>query len=189
VCLPNPLHAARLRAQVIRLHNAFLETALRRALLLNTGVVEKLHAITMVAAELRDVAATLQATSRSRGGGSSSAGDAAGGTSRRSSRKHNAAAQPHLLSLSAGCRNEAYMHQIRGMQATVDAAAEALLQQLQEAYMADSQADPVARCTGAAAGVGDSSRELAGLHNLIERLKLGMPGYSERELAQAFMAM
>jgi hypothetical protein len=107
--------------------------------------------------------------------------------------KQRSASQHHLQVLSMFCRQATRQDQLAQLQQKVTRELEALLKGLEGHHQQLSQAPlgPAASSfkTGGAAGrlmgagqlrwggsvaaVGDSSRELASLHNLIERLKLG----------------
>lgn len=118
------------------------------------------------------------------------AGTSPGGSG---SKKQRSASQHHLQVLSMFCRQATRQEQLAQLQQKVSRELEALLKGLEGHHQQLSQAPlgPPASSfkTGGAAGrlmgagqlrwggsvaaVRDSSRELASLHNLIERLKLG----------------
>jgi hypothetical protein len=118
------------------------------------------------------------------------AGMSAGGSG---SMKQRSASQHHLQVLSMFCRQATRQEQLAQLQQKVTRELEALLKGLEAHHHQLSQA-PVGlaasslktgvtagrlvgagqlRWGGSVAAVGDSSRELASLHNLVERLKLG----------------
>jgi hypothetical protein len=107
--------------------------------------------------------------------------------------KQRSASQHHLQVLSMFCRQATRQEQLAQLQQKVTRELEALLKGLEAHHHQLSQA-PVGlaasslktgvtagrlvgagqlRWGGSVAAVGDSSRELASLHNLVERLKLG----------------
>lgn len=121
------------------------------------------------------------------------AGTSGGGST---SLKARSTTPHHLQVLSQFCRQATRQQQLTDLQRKVSQELEALMTGLERHYKALSQAPlgPAAGSSFRAAGrpvvgsgqrwsassvaaVGDSSRELASLHNLIERLKLGEPSF------------
>lgn len=116
------------------------------------------------------------------------AGTSGGGSS---SLKQRSASQHHLQVLSQFCRQVSRQEELAKLQRKVTRELEALLEKLDGHYKQLSQAPLAAptssfkaggaavqqRWGGSVAALGDSSRELASLHNLIHRLRLGEPSF------------
>jgi hypothetical protein len=98
--------------------------------------------------------------------------------------------QKHLSLLSQFCRRPGSQQQLAQLQDTVTAQLQALLIELEAHYKKLSQEAPQAPTSGSfragVAAVGDTSRELASLHNLIERLKKEEPEFEVMMAANRF---
>lgn len=98
--------------------------------------------------------------------------------------------QQHLGVLSQFCRRPVNQQRLAQLQDLVSAELQALLKELEAHYKKLSQEAPQAPSSGSfkagVAAVGDSSRELASLHNLIERLKTEEPEFEVMMAANRF---
>jgi hypothetical protein len=117
-----------------------------------------------------------------------------GGGGVSSNSRQRSASQHHLQVLSSFCRQATRQDQLAQLQHKVDTELESLLQGLKAQHDKLSQAplgpSPGSFKAGGGAGgvgrawggvaVGDSSRELASLHNLYERLKMGESSFEQQ---------
>eukprot|EP00775_Hariotina_reticulata_P011046 gene11046-11201_t len=181
---------------VIVLHNSFLSAALERCLLTQIDVVKLINSLLAAAAELAQQAAALVdiRSTGVEGVGSSRSSSSHGG--RKDQRA--AAAIDHLRVMSMFCRDVTRQAQLETLQAQVQEDMQKLALQLNMHYesLLKPQTGAAASASGACsemkgwraakgvgsgiwgsrssrAGIGDSSRDLASLHNLIQRLDWG----------------
>lgn len=168
--------------QVISLHDAFLSATLDRALLTESQVVRHISVLLSAAHELAKEAYVLTADSDT--GARSTSGQQQQGSQAVNSKKI----------MSMFCRNENWQDGMMRLQNKVDQVLMELVRDLEMHYQhlltvtpgagAATGARGVGGVTGRLAGLGvggsgakallgDSSRDLASLHNLIQRLQWG----------------